>query len=168
MDHKKRPVKEVAGRRMSSRTARNRSRRRQQIAQGRGLVIACLAAAVLFYIAYLVVTIGDFRFSYGDRRAAYVSTVTVVSAVSILGVVLAIFAYRGHPVLRPLYLALNALGAAAGLFFLATRFARDASDPWLLFDTYGVVSALLVLWAFYLSVRAQRFFNEQFMNVRRK
>lgn len=168
MSHKKRPVKEVAGRRMSSRTARKRSRRRKEIAQGRALVLACLGAAVLFYVVFLIVTIGDYRFAYGDHRPGYVSTTIMVSVGAILGIVLAVFAYRGHPVMRPLYLALNGIGAAVGMFLLATRYARDASDPWLLFDTYGVITTLLVLWVFYLSGHGQKFFNEQLMNVKRK
>lgn len=163
-----RMVKEAVGRRMSKRTAQRRSRRREEIARGRVLALLATVAAVLFYAAFLVATLGDFRFGYRDDTTRYVSAGLIVGTLTLMGALLAIAAYRGHPVLRPLYLTLNGIGGLAGLVFLSVWLAKGTLTVWNLLDLYGVVTAFFVGWVFFLSVRAHKFFSEQAMTVKRK
>lgn len=155
---------------MTSSTKRKRKgkTRRQQIQarRGRRLVIAALTASVVYCAILLYFTLAGYRWGSGFSSTHLVASL-IVGAVFVIGTSLAVCAFRGNPVLRQLYLALNFVGALVGTLSVGYRLAQGIAGEWVYFDLVGVGMAFFVCWIFLGAKSGQAFLQDQVFNVKR-
>lgn len=146
---------------------KRKSGRRRKVIQGQRLTLAAVGAALVFYAALVVLTLTDPTFGLHKYWSNSILTVSVVVTMALAGAGLAIASYRGHPVMRPLYLILNLAGAVIWICWLGIQFVQYRAIEHFVVDLIGVGSALFVCWVFFCSKRARTFFEEQEFTVKR-
>lgn len=141
-------------------------KRHMQAMRGKKLAFIALTASVLYLGVMLYFTLAGERWGSGLSPRHVVASL-ITGFAFIIGSLLAVYAYLGHPIFRQLYLALNVIGGMLGIIWVGSRLAQGMDTRWLLFDLAGIAIALFVCWIFFVAKAGQAFLQEQEFNVKR-